>query len=380
MAKKSEVGQEDEAEAAFQKLRRIRARERNRIRAREDEKVSLLRAHQNGNNLPRFSQNRSQGSEPSMLTSDSERETNVQADGERLADPEASEEESRQDPCHNQAFNVLQMRVHGFETVCATSYVTPGKGCSGKVSFARAQELCASMGTGVRVCTSDELHRGEALGSGCHYDWMRVWAAKDNQTDASPSSSISPGLQCSSDQALTQAGGPIGERHWPRICSGVNEQHHVRCCATSTAPATAKPVLPAPVPPKTCKELNWSAGSTSASGVCGASQVVIGSRCLDKKVPFLVAQSLCLHIGARLCTSAELSAGSAAGSGCGLDDKPVWTASEMLCDEGEAIAQAGAASGEELFPPVCSKFATKHNVRCCSDETFDFLQASVNAL
>ena len=148
----------------------------------------------------------------------------------------------------------------------------------------------------------------------------------------------------------------------PRICSGVNEQHHVRCCATSTAPATVKPVLPAPVPPKTCKELNWSAGSTSASGVCGASQVVIGSRCLDKKVPFLVAQSLCLHIGARLCTSAELSAGlacllccavpsanwqlffsglpespsiliclgSAAGSGCGLDDKPVWTASEVV--------------------------------------------------
>jgi hypothetical protein len=154
-----------------------------------------------------------------------------------------------------------------------------------------------------------------------------------------------------------------------------------------SAPEPAQPVIPtAPVDPEpvepsnptegpkeesrlTCAELGWlpDGGSTR---VCAASRVYPTSptQC-SGQTNFYSAAGICKAVGARLCTSAELSNDEAVGTGCKYDDARIWTATH--CDEGRGrITQAGARKGLRNHPVECTApTARTAAVRCCSDVT-----------
>jgi hypothetical protein len=84
----------------------------------------------------------------------------------------------------------------GSTAVCGTSTLLgmPGSGdmCVREAAFADASELCAEMGA--RLCTADELGRGEGDPSICGYDSILAWTwAGGDQADACPSGNQSLG-------------------------------------------------------------------------------------------------------------------------------------------------------------------------------------------
>ena len=72
----------------------------------------------------------------------------------------------------------------------------------------------------------------------------------------------------------------------------------------------------------------------------------------------------CEQYGARLCTRNELMA--AMGTGCGLDDKLVWTWEE--CAHGTPFNQRVAAMGNNHQIYGCYEAYEQMGVRCCADE------------
>ena len=83
------------------------------------------------------------------------------------------------------------------------------------------------------------------------------------------------------------------------------------------------------------------------------------------------ARALCAGAGARLCTRAELEANEAAGTGCGLDGKRVWSSTACEVDTGEEgdgyFAVAGSTRAG-MLPARCTRAtATSVAVRCCAD-------------
>jgi hypothetical protein len=119
----------------------------------------------------------------------------------------------------------------------------------------------------------------------------------------------------------------------------------------------------------TCSQLGWlpDAGSTQ---VCAASRVDPNapSQC-SGLTNFYSANSMCKAIGARLCTSAELSNDEAVGTGCKYDTARIWTST--TCDNGKGrITQAGARKGLREDPVDCTTATAREAaVRCCADVT-----------
>jgi hypothetical protein len=93
------------------------------------------------------------------------------------------------------------------------------------------------------------------------------------------------------------------------------------------------------------------------------------------------AGSICLAIGARLCTTEELQADETRGTGCGHDGEWVW--SSDTCADGHLVAVGGSNNGRNLCsgdgeeclpdqnPCTCNArcWASTENagVRCCAD-------------
>ena len=107
--------------------------------------------------------------------------------------------------------------------------------------------------------------------------------------------------------------------------------------AISTATATSD-ALP-PNSSVTCSQLGWT--FIPELGTCGHSQLNMGG-CLTNAT-WLEAFVRCEQYGARLCTRGELMA--AKNTGCGLDDKLVWTWEE--CGSRAAFQSACGGPGEQ---------------------------------
>jgi hypothetical protein len=84
----------------------------------------------------------------------------------------------------------------GNAVVCGTSTLMglPGSSdmCVREATFADASELCQEMGA--RLCTADELVRGESNPSACGYDSIFAWTWAGDRTGACPSGNQSLGV------------------------------------------------------------------------------------------------------------------------------------------------------------------------------------------
>merc|ERR1711871_1202919 len=120
-------------------------------------------------------------------------------------------------------------------------------------------------------------------------------------------------------------------------------------------------------------ELGWPVGRGDRS-VCAESDK--GFSCTTKAV-FSKAEQTCKMAGARLCTAQELLTGEGMGSGCGHDNRYIWSSSrtgagqrckvdERVIVSGHASRQAGVQRGDAR----CAKLTShKTAVRCCADTT-----------
>jgi hypothetical protein len=85
---------------------------------------------------------------------------------------------------------------------------------------------------------------------------------------------------------------------------------------------------------------------------------------------FQEAKDQCEEVGARLCTSEEVSNGEVQGTVCGLAKKHVWTATDDECEEGYAIAQARNPKKLSFAPRECkSKTQFQAYRSCCADHS-----------
>lgn len=114
---------------------------------------------------------------------------------------------------------------------------------------------------------------------------------------------------------------------------------------------------------RTCQQLGWDTSLETGKSPFVCAQTKIGGECLEE-LTFAEAEATCSSVGARLCTSEELSDDEAKGSGCKADCKPVW--SSDACDGGHTW-QAGAKKCADDHPATCGDSGIKAGVRCCAD-------------
>lgn len=67
-----------------------------------------------------------------------------------------------------------------------------------------------------------------------------------------------------------------------------------------------------------------------------------------------------------MCSTTEIEADVAVGTGCGLDRLRIWTSTVCLDGQG-AYSQSGAKKFLDFEPKKCSGKSEKHFVRCCAD-------------
>jgi len=118
---------------------------------------------------------------------------------------------------------------------------------------------------------------------------------------------------------------------------------------------------------KSCAQLDWPTWSDYNSNrqVCGASNARPLHGC-SGLLSWQAARDFCEAAGARLCTEKELRRDETAGSGCGLDRAPVWSAT--VCRHGGYITAAGAAKHLTEVPATCTQPSGQSgHARCCGD-------------
>lgn len=87
------------------------------------------------------------------------------------------------------------------------------------------------------------------------------------------------------------------------------------------------------------------------------------------EVSYREAEEVCRAAGARLCTEPEVSAGSTRGTGCGLDNRLIWTSTE--CANGEFCSSGHflrLGNGQPIPSSRSMPRKQVFGVRCCADE------------
>lgn len=74
-----------------------------------------------------------------------------------------------------------------------------------------------------------------------------------------------------------------------------------------------------------------------------------------------MAASICQANGARLCSVAEVKGKVTSGSGCGIDNKVMWTSTP--CADGFMAARGSGLGNTQCL----AKTSTKPSVRCCAE-------------
>eukprot|EP00039_Didymoeca_costata_P020193 m.340411 g.340411 ORF g.340411 m.340411 type:complete len:924 (+) comp19286_c0_seq1:195-2966(+) len=237
--------------------------------------------------------------------------------------------------------------------ICGESDAWTG-GCSGVKTHAEAVSFCSARGG--RLCSKAELKTDVTAGTGCQYDNELIWT------------STSSG--CSAGQ-FWQVPGRLDRNVGSDTCAPATNTQYVRCCADFTqAGSVTVTAAPKTVSTKNCTTLgnNWRLQGDA----CGESDV---PQCNNDKT-FYEAQSICENIGARLCTSAELRANTARGTGCGYDNKYVWTQTTCTVNNEQGyLVQRGRGSATSSLPDTCvtdlvarsCQSSLNVNVRCCGD-------------
>ena len=258
---------------------------------------------------------------------------------------------------------------NGNVDVCAASKIN-GK-CHKALSntYAGAESICAS--TGARLCTVPEIKHQATLGTGCATDFRQIWTA----------------TECARGKHFVAFGDgrDVDKRGRPgeRCLRDTRAAFAVRCCADAE-PAPLDRVFPgsdaglavttAAPPPlklssKRCASLQWDFkyGNTD---VCAAS--IVGGRCHKaKNNTHADAKSICAAAGARLCTVPEVKRQATRGTGCAIDFRQIWTATE--CTPGKHWVAFGDGRdtdklgrlGERCLRDTQAAFS----VRCCADAT-----------
>lgn len=117
--------------------------------------------------------------------------------------------------------------------------------------------------------------------------------------------------------------------------------------------------LQAPITQSSCSRLQWSAEGT----VCASAPKTAG-KC--QKVMFVEAKTQCEELGARLCSSQELSSSTIKDSGdCDVKQERVWTSS--ICGfDADVLTQAGQATGLQNVRKECTPQQSLAMVKCCA--------------
>jgi len=112
-------------------------------------------------------------------------------------------------------------------------------------------------------------------------------------------------------------------------------------------------------------EGNWAHGVCSSSKATRLDNKSFKSKC-PSKMTFRAADAYCRASGGRLCTLGELQKDYAAGSGCNLDWKRVWSATS--CGNGKYWATTGSSKFRNKTPNRCLGASNSKNfMRCCAD-------------
>eukprot|EP00054_Salpingoeca_dolichothecata_P025910 m.183153 g.183153 ORF g.183153 m.183153 type:complete len:3304 (+) comp25500_c0_seq1:45-9956(+) len=212
--------------------------------------------------------------------------------------------------------------------------------CASNATFAEAVGFCTAFGA--RLCTPAEI----ALSSSQDIDGkcppQRTWTVHECDGGAI---SQDPTLQ----QASTSS-----------ICSPVTERLAVRCCADPAPSSTSH---------NSCESLGWDFISPTST-VCTQEQTRSFANLQPSRNPICqtsvshtTATAMCLNMGARLCTTHELSMVSNLGETCQYFNGQVW-ASQSCTPNGHA---AWMMTNNGL---VCANKSTTENVGafCCADD------------
>ena len=110
---------------------------------------------------------------------------------------------------------------------------------------------------------------------------------------------------------------------------------------------------------RSCDALGWPAAPWN-SDICGESDA--GWQC-SRSASQQLAEDTCLAAGSRLCTENDVYDQAGSGTGCGLNSRPVWTATRCT-------TRAGAAGWitvrQNTFQTAC-KATGLSGIRCCAD-------------
>jgi len=248
--------------------------------------------------------------------------------------------------------------------------------CHSNKNFEDAQGICSAAGS--RLCTATEIQAGVTRGSGCGFDNKEVWSSTPCATGYTvvtgrggterclPTSDVTVEVRCCSDVTVTTNPSPSTPPVTPAPPT-----------PPPSGPVTPSPPTPPPSGParKTCAELGWRVGLTKGdTTACGESDNKLGTNgattCHSNK-NFEDAQGICSAAGSRLCTATEIQAEVTRGSGCGFDNKEVW--SSTPCATGYTVVK-GKGGTERCLPTS----DVTVEVRCCADVTnVAFLAASM---
>jgi hypothetical protein len=231
------------------------------------------------------------------------------------------------------------------DTVCAASERLSADYCS-HGTYRQAAMICE--GIHARMCTLEELHAGQASGTGCGLDTQNVWTSSTGT--------------CQRGSHMVAAGASRGWADHGPACYTDDTILGVRCCADRDPYATTH-CDSLCTSRLTCAQLggNFRVGATQ--DVCAASEVP-GCQTSNS---WRHAAAVCAASGARLCTLVELEAGEAAGTGCGFDSQRTWTSTVSQCPQGQHMSAAGNTNSWATVPPECSDDSSDHKIRCCAD-------------
>jgi hypothetical protein len=132
--------------------------------------------------------------------------------------------------------------------------------------------------------------------------------------------------------------------------------------ATTAQGTTVGAITSAAVSRLDCTELGWKFcwGNTD---VCAQSYVEGPGVCHVNSHTWAQANQVCDYVGGRLCTSDELLANAARGTGCAIDWEATWTST--TCAGGGMQSRLGAA---DTNPATCqTDLSVQLSVRCCAD-------------
>lgn len=234
--------------------------------------------------------------------------------------------------------------------VCGSS--RPDKSCNRNgIDHATAANACSAVGS--RLCSANELANDATRGTGCGHDGKLVWTYEQCTTEDGRLGRIARRGRSGQKRGTEQRCEPL-ESTSPRV----------RCCADRIV---SRPPPP-PTTAKSCVELGWRFRYGN-DDVCGTSHQGFaengGRRCLSARTHSF-ANDMCSAVGGRLCTADELARDATRGTGCGHDNRLVWTSD--ICDGGFMARRGRSGNKRGLEAQCLPTDSSIPAVRCCSDK------------